>query len=145
MPSSVAWFERLSYLSLILGLDAAILFYPGVNAYARATWPDVSQATILALYLLGLEIFVGFYGALIWLAARRRRSWGVWLIFGLTLLGLLLSPPILMQVLEIRDITDALNVASLVVQIVALALLSSKNARSWFKSGLANPASAERV
>jgi len=109
MPSSVAWFERLSYLSLLVGLDATILFYPRVNAYGRATWPDVSDMTVLSLYLLGLEIFVGFYGWLIWLAARRRRNWAVWLIVALTLLGMLLSQPIFMQVLELRDIADALK------------------------------------
>ena len=70
MPKSIAWFERLAYLSLVVGAASLVLHWSlvrsifGQNSYVY----PISAAVTLAAQVM-----------LIWLTARRRTNWARWM------------------------------------------------------------------
>jgi len=70
MPKSIAWFERLAYLSLVLSVLSQALHWSFVqNAFGQNSYLyPVSAAITLAVQVM-----------LIWLTARRRTNWARWM------------------------------------------------------------------
>ena len=127
LPSNVARFEQLMYLALVIGLfDSAL------------TWNhNVALAGKLGgvyFVLFGQAFVFVFIVLFIWLVARRRKNWARWLMLVLFVLGL---PPYfggLHRLLNFEPVAGALSLVGFLVQVIALSLIFSGNARDWFKT-----------
>jgi len=137
MPSNVAWFERLMYTSLLLLVGSHYFLVQ----QELARFPDDLR---FKLALIGLPIpLVIILALLIWLAARRRKSWARWVLavlivwnFGSTLytaVWLVVNSSTFAQVLGEKSLIEgALHAVRAVIELVALILVYTGNAREWF-------------
>ena len=126
MPSNVARFEQLMYLSLGIGVIVAALRWS----------PNVAQAA--ALGGVGLVLFVqafvlAFMVVFIWLVARRHKNWARWLLLILSVLGLPGYLRMLVPLLRFDPVAGTLSLAQDLAQVVALLLIFTGNARAWFE------------
>ena len=131
MPSNVVWFERLMYLAILLGL---------VDIYTTAQREAVTFPSAQAwIYVAVAIILTGVYVLLIWLAARRRKSWPRYVLavlFLLTLAAALVSLP---TDLREHPLDVVVNALQCVAEAVALVLIFTGNARAWFAKPVAGP------
>ena len=126
VPSNVARFERLMYLSLGIGLIEALLTWNRNVALARAMGG--------AYFVLFGQIFVlAFFVLFIWLVARRRKNWARWLLLILQILGLPGYVRALSRMLPSEPLAGALSLAQFLVIAMALVLVFTGNARDWFR------------
>jgi hypothetical protein len=134
MPSNVARFEQLMYLSLGIGVIASTLSW---------SW-NVAQAAAMggASFVLFVQVFVlAFMVLMIWLTARRRKNWARWLLLILALLGLPAYVHIFGRMMSAGFLAGLLSSVQFVVQAIAFVLLFTGNAPDWFKV-IREPASA---
>jgi hypothetical protein len=126
MPANVAWFERLMFVAILLGLT---------DIYTTARRGGVSFPSGVAAAV----ILTGVYVVLIWLAARRRKSWPRYVLavlFVLTLAAALVSLP---TDLRERPFDVLVNGLQCLAEAVALVLVFTGNARAWFAQPVAGP------
>jgi len=138
MPRNVVRFERLIYVSLVIGLIAALADFSRLTSLG----PILS---IIAGNVAGLAAMV----LLTWLIARRRKNWARWVLLALYVIGL----PFVLGGLFISEVGDVkvgranLFVMSLVAlqaiaQAAALVYVFSGEARAWFSGRGAPDATA---
>jgi len=123
MPSNVARFEQLMYLSLGIGVIISVLQFSYFESRTGAGFVLLVQAIVLAVFVL-----------FIWLIARRRANWARWTLLVMFLLGLILFVPIVRETLQRSPLVAGLNITQLALQAVALYLVFTGNAVDWFKS-----------
>jgi hypothetical protein len=126
----VIWFERLMYLSIAIGPITTALDWNHLVALAQR------------LGGAGFVLFVdGFTLALlilfVWLVARRAKNWARWVDLGMFVVGTPSAIRLLANKLPDKPLLGTLNLVQVALQIVALVLIFTGNARDWFKR---NPA-----
>ena len=128
LPSNVAWFERLMYLSLGISETSFILRW-----YAH----DLALSAALAFSFHALNLV--FSVVCIWLAARRRTNWARWILLLVFIVSTYGYVPLLVPYLRSHG-ADALSLglsAKILVQLVAFILIFTgmlaigSNSRSW--------------
>jgi hypothetical protein len=126
LPSNVARFEQLMYLSLGIGLIESALQWS----------QNVTQANAFggAGFVLFVQAFVVVFMVLfIWLVARRHKNWARWLLLVIFILGLPIYVKTLGPMLPFNPVAGILSVLQLLCQLVALVLIFTGNARGWFE------------
>jgi hypothetical protein len=125
MPSNVVWFERLMYGSLIVPIAWAFLRWRELRTdlMARA---DV----MLGIAVIGI-LFLAFI-LLIWLVARRRMGWVRHVLAALLVVDLLLTLSGVYLNSPYNPLDLMLEILADVMQLVALVLIFTGNARGWF-------------
>jgi hypothetical protein len=124
MPSNVAWFEKLMYGSLVLPIVWAILRWQELRPLFMMV--DVT----LAIAVIGISILV--FVLLIWLAARRRKGWVRHVLAVLLAVDLLLTLSGVYLNSPYNPLDLMLEILADVMQLVALVLIFTGNARGWF-------------
>jgi hypothetical protein len=81
VPNNVLRFEVLLYLSLLLDALSAAFFG---SAPDGAAGPDSPVLSLLSAVFIAALVF------LVWLAARRRKNWACWTVFGFFALSVVL-------------------------------------------------------
>lgn len=123
VPKDVLRFEVLLYLSLLLDALSAAFF--GVVA-DDTTGPTQSFVSFLtALFIAALVL-------LVWLAARRKKNWARWTLFGFFVLTIVLYVGALGEMtFSVRTLIDLLSLA---LSAFGFYFSFSAEARQWFKS-----------
>ena len=122
MPSNIARFEQLMYVSLGIGILVAALQYASVPSRL-----GVAFTLFVLAFVFGITIIF------IWLIARRRANWARWILLFGTLIGIVISIPILSQRILHDPLSGILNVIQCFMQGTALYLVFTGNAVGWFK------------
>lgn len=122
VPKDVLRFEALLYLSLLLDSLSAAFF--GVV-------PDDATGEMRLFASLVSAFFIAALVALVWLAARRRKNWARWTVFGLF---------VLTTVLYLQSFGEMTFGARTVIDMLSLVLSAlgfyfgfTSDARQWFK------------
>jgi hypothetical protein len=129
MPKSIAWFERLAYLSLVVGGVSLALHWSLVqSAFGRDSYIYPISATIT----LGVQVM------LIWLTARRRTNWArwMWIVLNFATAGFALYGAVMGTDRGVDpDMIAALaRYAMYAIGFVSAALLLMPDARAWFST-----------
>jgi hypothetical protein len=123
VPNDVLRFEALLYLSLLL--DALTAAFFGIA-------PDNATAPVSPSLNLFTALFIAALVFLVWLAARRRKNWACWTVFGFFVLSVLLYVASFGQmVFGIRTIIEIL---SIVFSALGFYFAFTPDARRWFRS-----------
>jgi hypothetical protein len=139
LPSNVAWFERLMYLALGISLIQTFLLWDYVvddfaNDYG---YPGRALTFLVMLVLFAL------FGFLIWQTVRKRKNWA----------RLVLTIVIVIQLspfyrwtniskyhghglLGMTPLDQGLMIGQNLVLAIALCLIFTGNARSWFRESV---------
>ena len=125
LPSNVAKFEELMYLSVTVGVVVSALLWDQNVALAS----QLGVAFVLFVQAFGLAFVV----LLIWLIARRRKNWARWLFLIVGILGLAFYLGELPTLLRLYPFAGFLSVVQMGAQTVATVLIFTGNARDWFK------------
>ena len=134
MPSNVSWFEKLMYTVLVLGL--VNLAIDGQRLAAAPELRQIGGVAFLAVVAILTDLILIL---LIWLAARRRKNWARWVMAVLFAVGLIPAIPTLAGVFQANPAAGGIMVVQSVLQIVALVLVFSGNARPWFAAQRPSP------
>jgi hypothetical protein len=126
MPSNVARFEQLMYLSLGIGVIQSLLRWNQSVAQASA----IGGAKFV---FFGLIVTFAILVLIIWLIARRRRNWARWVMLVMFILGLPFSVRMLSRMLPAEPLSVALSSVQVLAQAIAFFLIFTGNARDWFK------------
>jgi hypothetical protein len=132
MPQTVVRFERLAYLSIVLGVLAYYnAFYHGIALHQGLDIFDTLVAGVIAAAYL-------IVAALIFAAARRRQNGARWVYSVLIALGVALNVG---KVLKFRDVLGfdlvaLLDAASDIAAIASVYFAFSRPSNSWFRSSL---------
>ena len=126
MPQTMVRFERLAYLSIVLGVLAyykALLFFKGLDIFNT-----VLAGVTAARYLIVV--------VLIFAAARRRQNWARWVYSVLIALGVAFD---IFRVLKFRDVLGfdlvaSLDAASDIAAIASVYFAFSRPSNSWFRT-----------
>ena len=124
MPRSVAHFELLAYLGLLVDMiSTPFEFVVTIRDQAASTGAKIGSVVggIVGIVILGL---------LIWLIARRRKNWARWLFLILYGIGLVFFVFTLGQS---GRLIDGLNALQGLLWAVALYFAFSADAHAWFK------------
>ena len=124
VPRNVVWFEVLLYLSLTL--DALSVAFRDRTPTAKMTESMIMMESLFAAGLLLLLVHF------VRLAARKRKNWPRWVLFG----ALVLSAMTLVQVIGIRglEFSSAVEVVSCALTAAALYFSFTGDARDWFNA-----------
>lgn len=137
-PTSILYFERLSILSILVGMVFTWIDWDDQIAGVRASGfpPSVAPMTLgfsLAVLLL-----------LIFLISRKGSPIAKWIFVALFAIGLAFSVPQVVDALD-RGLVGLLQLTQLVVQGMAIYFLFTPEAKDWFRRrGRADPAPAPR-
>jgi len=126
LPSNVAWFEKLMYLSLGIGAIVSLLQW---NYNVARADPFGGPALVLFVQM-GVVAFMVLF---IWLIARRHKNWARWVFLITGISGLPFYIPTLGQLLRDSPVAAILSVAQLLAEAVAFLLVFTGNARAWFR------------
>jgi hypothetical protein len=125
MPSNVRTFAVLCYLSLVIGIFQAVLsFDDSVTAAAH-----LGGARFVLIVDIGV---VAFLALIFWLVAFRRQNWARWLLLVMCVIGLPLTIMTFSALLQSAPTQAAVSIFQTVMQIVALYLVFTGNAKAWF-------------
>ena len=122
MPSNVARFEQLMYLTIGIGIINSALQFQSFSRQAGAAFTLFVQAVVFAFAVL-----------LIWLIARRRANWARWVLLVMFLIGVVPFIPILSKTLQTSPLSGVLSIVQFLAQGIALYLVFTGNAVAWFK------------
>jgi hypothetical protein len=122
VPKNVWWFEILLYASLML--DALSMAFDDRTPRIGVSEEMITARTFYALAILSLVFY------LIWLAARRRKSWPRWVLSGL----FALSVSSLVQVIAVKGIEFGtfIDIVSSVMTAAGLYLSFTGDAKDYF-------------
>jgi hypothetical protein len=129
MPTNVSRFERLAYLSIVLGLISAV-----ATTIVLATL-NPSIAGLAITFTLGVSsILLILQAVLVWLAARHRKNWArivllIW--FVISLLSTLYHLP---GLLHAGLYFGSLYCCATLAMTFALYFVFSGNSHEWFES-----------
>jgi len=124
MPSNVARFEALMYLSVAMGV--------GLFATQWTTLASKVQASELRFVLLTVASATLVRLALIWLTARKRQSWARWVLLVLVLLGLPQFLKTLGPLLNEHPLVWAVRIGQFALDLVAFVFIFTGDSREWF-------------
>jgi len=127
LPSNVARFEQLMYLSLGLAVIETALEWDRILAAAHGS---VRVAGFVVLYLYG------FLALCIWQAAREHKNWARWVLLILFAIAL----PASFQS-DLTLIAVILRIGQFLAATIALFLIFTGNARAWFERSSPQPQS----
>jgi hypothetical protein len=139
MPKSVWWFEKLMWLSLLLGVVASWLDWGRIMSQvqaAEAGMQDVAKITALVT----LVIVFGVMLLLIFLIARMRQNWARWVFTILFALGLPFTLMNIPATISADLAAGGLMLVQLVIQVVAVVMIFMPSSRPWFAKQPAAPA-----
>lgn len=131
-PPSILYFERLSILSILVGIALAILAWDGDVAATRAMGLD----GIVVPIVQGLSL--AFLLLLIFLISRKRSVIAKWILVLLFVGGAAMIAPQLPSTLD-QGLIGLLQLSQLAVFAAAIYFLFTREARDWF-GGKAAPA-----
>ncbi len=120
-PQSIVYFERVYLLDVVLGLASIVAFWPELRRMVAA-----AQLAIVSALLLGLV------ATLVLLVSRRRSRIATWILVAVTLAGMAFSLPSLPASVAAGS-RGWLGAAQTLLQIAALAFLSTPPARAWLR------------
>jgi uncharacterized membrane protein len=126
LPSNVARFEQLMYLSVALGLLQTLLQW---NKLAADTSRIGGTRTVVFILLY----LCGFLVLFIWLAAREHKSWARWVLLIFFAVSIPAYFPRFDPNAGINLPDRILNFGQFLSQGIALVLIFSGNARNWFE------------
>jgi heme/copper-type cytochrome/quinol oxidase subunit 4 len=122
VPKNVLWFEVLMYLSLTL--DALSVAFQD-----RSSTPEVEDSTIMVATLMagGMILLLVYF---VWLAAKRRKNWPRWVLFG----ALVLSVISLFQIIGENgvEVDSGIEIISCALTAAGLYFSFTGDARGWF-------------
>jgi hypothetical protein len=124
MPRTMVRFERLAYLSIVLGaLPIVIALRQGLDFFNAIVAAGVSVAYLIV-------------AALIFTAARLRRNWARWVYSVLIALGVALNIRTFLQYRDVLgfDLVASLDAASDVAAIASVYFAFSRPSNSWFRT-----------
>jgi len=124
MPQTMVRFERLAYLSIVLGvLPIFIGFHHGLDFFNA----------VVAVVVDGAYLIVA---ALIFAAARLRRNWARWVYSVLIALGVAFSIRAFLQYRDVLgfNLVDLLDAVSDVAAIASVYFAFSRPSNSWFRT-----------
>jgi hypothetical protein len=122
VPNNVLRFEVLLYLSLLLDALSAAFFGSAPDGAAGPDSPTLSLLT---------AIFIASLVFLVWLAARRRKNWACWTVFGFFVLSVGLYIESFSQIVfGIRAVVD---VVSTILTAIGFYFAFTPEARRWFR------------
>jgi hypothetical protein len=124
-PSNVVWFERLMYLSIALGVINTALNWNRLVAMANRM--GVVFVVFVGGFVFGMLIW------LIWLVARKAKHWARWVQLGLFVLGTPRDIRMVVHNLSDRPAAGTFGLVQFALQVAALILIFTGNARDWFK------------
>jgi branched-subunit amino acid permease len=124
VPKNVLWFEILLYLSLML--DALSVAFQDRTPSGSMTESMITTATVMAACLILLLTF------LVWLAARRHKSWPRWVLSA----SLVLSVISLAQIIGESGLQfdSAIEIVSCALTAAGLYCSFTGDARGWFNA-----------
>lgn len=129
MPKSVAWFERLAYLSLVVGAASLALHWTLV----QSTFGEHSY-----LYPISAVITLLVQVMLIWLTARRRTNWArwMWIVLSFSTSGFALYGAVVGtdHGVDPDAIAALARYAMYGIAFVSAAMLLMPDARAWFST-----------
>ena len=125
-PSNVVWFERLMYLSIALGVINTALNWDRLVAMAKR-FGGVVFIVFVDGFVFGILIL------LIWLVARKAKNWARWVELGLFVLGTPSDIRMVVHNLSDRPAVGTFGLVQFAIQVAALILIFTGNARDWFK------------
>ena len=141
MPRSVWWFEKLMWVSLLVGVAKGVLDWDrmvleavrqGANAHIPAyylrTQIQAMSHVMVVIAVVALLVLV----LIVWLIARQRKNWARWIFAVLFVLGVPFAFVQLPNVLSANPTAGALSLVQLVLQVAALVLIFLPDARPWF-------------
>jgi hypothetical protein len=123
VPNNVLRFEALLYLSLLLDALTAALF--GIA-------PDNPTASASPALNLFTALFIGALVFLVWLAARRRKNWACWTVFGFFALSVLLYMASFGEMTF--GVKTVFEILSIVFSAAGFYFAFTPEARRWFRS-----------
>lgn len=129
MPKSIAWFERLAYLSLVVGAVSLVLHW----SLMQSTFSQHSY-----LYPVSAVITLAIQIMLIFLTARRRTNWARWMWIVLSFVPAALA--LYSAVTGADSGVDPDLIAALArygmyaIAALSAALLLMPDARAWFST-----------
>ena len=126
LPSNVAWFERLMYLSLGIGVITSALRWSELVALGGPLGGANAMIFVLAFVFAFMALFI-------WLVARRHKNWARWFLLILGLLGLPSYFRTLGEVLQVNPVAGTLSLLQILAQVVAFFLIFTGDARDWFE------------
>jgi hypothetical protein len=123
MPDNVLRFEVLLYLSLLL--DALTAAFFGISAADAAGPASPSVNLFSAAFIASLVL-------LVWLAARRRKGWACWTLFGFFALSVVLYAASASQMaVGVRTLVELL---SILLSAAGFYFAFTPEARRWFRN-----------
>jgi hypothetical protein len=120
------------YLSLGIGL---IQIASGWNRAIQQFTAPRGAAFPLLVQLFTFATLILF----IWLIARRRKNWARWLLLIITAVGTPGYVGVLRRVLHFEPILGVVSIVQDVLQLIALVLIFTGDAREWFRSHYVPP------
>jgi hypothetical protein len=128
-PATIVWFERLMYVASVVSIFGSFLDHDCVVEFMGSANTGPVELVVFSIPWL----------LLVWLAARRRKSWARWVITVFFAVGVLL--PILAS--DVRDYLVAhANACPLdfystlapttLLQLIAMGFLFAAPSRAWF-------------
>ena len=137
-PTSILYFERLSILSILVGMVFTGLEWESQIAGARASGMPPAAVPITLAFSLAVLLL------LIFLISRKASVIAKWILVILFALGLVVSVPQVLEALD-RGLVGLLQLTQLVVQGMAIYFLFTPEANDWFrKGGRTGPAPAPK-
>lgn len=121
MPTNIIRFERLAYISLVMGVVAL-----GIDRNFRA---EVGVTVLVVSSAIAAAIGI----ALIFLAARRRKNWARWVFSIFAAVSTAIVAYSVWADFATQPWVNGLNVVSTVIDAVAVYLLFSGDSQSWFR------------
>lgn len=119
-PRNLAWFARLAYAALGLGIVVSALEYDHVAALADPKAILVTTGIVFLLFFL-----------LVW-QTQRGRNWARWLYLVLFVIGIPFYLPQLVDLFERNAFAGALSLLQFAMQVVALVLVFTGDAKPFF-------------
>ena len=127
-PTSILYFERLSILSILVGMVFTWIDWEEQVAGVRASgFPPVVAPITLGFALAVLLL-------LIYLISRRGLGIAKWILVALFAIGLVYSAPQVPLALD-RGLVGLLQLTQLVVQGMSIYFLFTPEANDWFRRG----------
>lgn len=125
MPSNVARFEALMYISVAIGIVFSAAQWEAFLTRAQDSG-EIRYLFMVAVCLILLRL------ALIWLTARKRQNWARWVLLLLLVVGLPQFVKSLGPMLSMHPVTGAARITQFALDVVAFIFIFTGDARDWF-------------
>jgi prepilin signal peptidase PulO-like enzyme (type II secretory pathway) len=124
-PASIIYFERLSVLSILVGIAFTMLTWDAEVKVAQAS----NLGSAFVPLVQGISLFIILL--LIFLISRKASNIAKWILVALFVLGVAFIAPSLLQTLD-QGLIGLLQLSQLIVQAAAIYFLFTPEARAWF-------------